>query len=172
MNQHLKSTSLSLCCLVVAGLLTSACPSGGKLEDPDRFVLSEDGCDVTPIFNGRCASGACHGPDEFGAPLGGTDLISEGLEARLLNQPALAYEATANPESCPSTPELLVDPGDPEKSLLLTKLLGTHSCGAGMPTPFPAAKLSDVEIECVRSWILNVIAEQGPSENGGGGQQP
>lgn len=154
--------------LLPLGLLAAGCPSGGKLDNPDSYIgggAEGTACDATPIFEEKCAGGLCHSTEDGMPPVGGTDLTSEGVGARVLNAPA-TYADVSDMENCPDPPELLIDPENPEQSLLLTKLLGTHSCGEAMPVPNPPSALDDDAIECIRSWIQGVIATGG--EGGGG----
>lgn len=154
--------------LLPLGLLAAGCPSGGSLEDPERFVGGgEEACDAVPIFEEKCAGGLCHSEDESGPPAGGTDLTSPGVGARLLDAPA-TYEGVGDPENCPDPAERLVDSDDIEKSLLLTKLLGTHSCGDAMPVPNPPAQLDDAAIDCIRSWMRGVVQTGGGTPGTGG----
>lgn len=140
-----------------------ACPQGGDLEDPERFLdPAGEACDAKPIFAASCAGSICHDGD---APLGGVDLLAPGVEDRLLGVPA-SYANVSNPEDCPEQPELLIDPENPAQSLLLTKIHGTHQCGDGMPVPNPPG-LAANDRDCIESWVQQVIAN-GPGSGSGG----
>lgn len=142
--------------LSTVGLFASACP-GGKLENAEEFAGD---CDALPIFAQSCQSSLCHEAEDGEAPSGVLDLVAPGVPERIYNRPAVSYGEVNDPENCPvDSPELLLDPSDVEKSLLLTKLLGTHSCGKAMPVPNPPKALSDSEIACVRSWLRGLIEE-------------
>src|SRR5690606_13300207 len=90
---------------VLSALILSGCPSGGTLDDPNRFTSGGgDGCDAKPLFQ-RCAGSICHeGDDAFGS----IDLLAPGVEDRLLGVPATYENVTRNAEDCPTdNPELL-----------------------------------------------------------------
>lgn len=143
---------------VVSALTMTGCPTGAPLEgDP-----SGDGpaCDIQELFL-RCGSAGCH---EGSEPPGNIDLISPGVENRLLNVPA-KYENVRDPENCPQEPELLLDPNDLEASLMLTKLNGSFACGDPMPQGLP---LKANEIDCVRQWLQGIVSGGNNSGSGGG----
>lgn len=153
---------------MAAGALT-ACPSGGTLDQPDRFTTAQGACDALPIFEQSCAGSLCHTSGNRPA-LGGIDLISPGVAERVLTGHAIAYDLTIDPENCPTEPEPLLDPDNLDQSLLLTKILGTQQCGDIMP---PTGKLSEAEIDCMRSWLEHLAREGVPApEPGPGGAHP
>jgi hypothetical protein len=53
--------------------------------------------------------------------------------------------------------ELLVDPDDPARSLLVTTLRLTAECGVAMPSAF--LQLLEQDIACVEAWV-NELATQ------------
>lgn len=132
-------------CLALAG-----CPSGSALENPDRF---NEACDALPIFEQNCAGSLCHSSEDGEPPSGGVDLIAPDLPARLVGV-APTYPGVTDAETCATTPELLVDPTNPERSVLLTKVLGTQSCGDAMPIPNPPSGLDDASLKCIRSYVF------------------
>jgi mono/diheme cytochrome c family protein len=104
---------------------TPATPSGGTPAEtqPAREAPTFE-TDVLPIFDAKC--GMCHGS------LGGWD--------------GSTYEAVMNTgEHAP-----VVIPGDAEGSLLVQKLLGTHTEGTIMP---PGRQLPDDEIQIIIDWV-------------------
>jgi hypothetical protein len=124
----------------VAGLVllaSAGCP--GRLRDKQRF-LGDAGAScgdvVANIFVPKCGSGICHGGS---APQQGLDLVSAGIAARVVGVTAKGCAVT------------LADPGDPEASLLYTKLAPNPPCGSQMP--LAALPLSDAEAACVLEWI-------------------
>jgi hypothetical protein len=152
--------------MTIGALLMTGCPEGADLKDPTRFE-GMGPCDAKPVFESACGGGICHGPAEAGEVLTGTvDLISPGVEERLLNQPAQYLNVEEDPEACPTdSPELYIDTSDINRSLLLTKLTGGHACGARMPLgPFP---LDDSDINCIREWTQSVIDAAAMSGTGG-----
>ncbi len=137
----------------------TACPAGSDLDNSDAFRASGPGCDPTPIFESKCSTSICHeGPD----PLGSVDLVNGDIAQNVLGVQA-AYAGVTDPENCPATPELIVDPNNVEESLLLKKLLGTYSCGSAMPVGLP---LEADQIECIREWALTI--SQGAEAGTGG----
>jgi hypothetical protein len=108
------------------------------------------------IFVKRCGSEGCHVAVE---PSGDLDLVSPGLEARVVGHSS----------SCEAP---LVKAGDPAGSFLMTKLTQAEpGCGAQMPTgkpPLPAK-----EIACVSAWISGLpLVEGGVSPESGAPDAP
>jgi mono/diheme cytochrome c family protein len=83
--------------------------------------------DVVPILEHRCAM--CHGG---GTALGGWD--------------ASGYDTVVNS----GDHQPMVVPGDPARSILAQKVLGTYSVGSIMP---PSGKMPDEEIQAIVDWI-------------------
>jgi hypothetical protein len=101
-----------------------------QCDDPARFVAQ------------TCGAEDCH---EWGNPNGVVDLNSDGVAARVLDQP---------PKDCAGY--LLVDTAHPERSLLLSKLEPMPVCGAPMPFMRPA--LSPEEKACVLRFVDDLLA--------------
>lgn len=91
---------------------------------------------VTRIFAPSCGGTGCHSAV---APQQNLDLVSPGVAARVVGVPAKACLQT------------LVDPANPEQSLLYQKLAVKPPCGAQMPLARPA--LSSADVACVLGWI-------------------
>src|SRR5690606_9904036 len=89
-------------------------------------------------------------------PYGGLDFSLPGFPTDLIGLEA-AYNVF-DPEACPTTPELIIDPVNPQQSLILAKVRGEFSCGDPMPMVAP---LSAEEIQCLEQWTLDVVAAQG-----------
>lgn len=96
--------------------------------------------DIAPMLKARCAT--CH---LTGEEAGGMALYPKAARASLL-----ARVATG-------TTLHVVEPGKPEESYLLYKLLGTHRerGGQGERMPFGAAPLDAADIERIRRWIAD-----------------
>jgi hypothetical protein len=60
---------------------------------------------------------------------------------------------------CAPTGMLRVDPGHPENSILLDKLMDTPLCGARMPMGKDAVMVSAEHLELVRAWIAQGAKE-------------
>jgi hypothetical protein len=94
--------------------------------------------DVVPIWRAHgCASAGCHGVT-----------ASEGLDLRTAGS---GYAGLVDRDSRQCKDMELVDPGDPEGSYLMNKLLGVGMCsGTRMPR---GGKLSAEQLSVVRAWI-------------------
>lgn len=114
----------------VAGTAGTA---GTGVVDPDP-----NGCGdvVTRIFVPTCGGTGCHSAK---ASQQGLDLVTPPVASRLVG---------ISGTTCLQT---LVDPGQPENSLLYRKLLPMPGCGAQMPLARPP--LSSADVACVRDWI-------------------
>jgi hypothetical protein len=84
---------------------------------------------VTRIFVPTCGGTACHSAT---APQQDLDLVSPGVATRLVGVQA---------KQCL---QALVDPANPEQSLLYQKLLPKPACGAPMPLARPPLSSADV----------------------------
>ena len=129
----------------------------GDLKDPERFafVLERDAGDahdsgnactppaasdcLTALFKAKCNTSACHGP---GAPQ--VDLVSSGVEARLIGQPS------SDTGMC--TGRTLVAT-DGSASLLADKVSKTPPCGSQMPL---GGMLTSDEATCLNAWVSSV----------------
>lgn len=88
------------------------------------------------ILNPQC--GTCHGST---GTMGSLDLLSPGVEARLLNQPSVLCDN-----------ETLVIPGNPDRSYFFRKMVDAMPhCGDRMPQGHPP--LDDVLLACLRNWL-------------------
>lgn len=115
--------------------------------------MALDGCPQAPvvtltevqdqIFTPRCAIPLCHDA----ASANGELILAEGFsEAQLVNVvPSVPLAAQAG--------QLRVDPGRPENSFLLIKLVGPP-LGAGSRMPLLGDPLDAGEIQLVADWIL------------------
>jgi hypothetical protein len=96
------------------------------------------------IFTPRCAVVICHDS----ASQSGSLVLEDGA----------SFDELVGVE--PSTPAardagfLLVDPGDPDNSFLVTKLeLPDPSVELGSPMPLVGDRLTEDEIQLIRDWI-------------------
>ena len=103
------------------------------------------------IFDKSCASSACHA-----APANSRGL---SLEYRL-SYDALIGVVPQNPAAAAAGMKL-VDPGNPENSFLLTKLIGPESADQGSRMPFGGGMIHAGKIDAIRTWI-----EAGAPETG------
>jgi hypothetical protein len=92
-----------------------------------------------------CAAAPCHGGSGSNSDL----RDDAGLHERLL----LPNAKAADPK-CQSMP--LVTPGDPDQSLLLSKLSDSPVCGERMPyaCDYSGTCLEPAAIETIKSWII------------------
>lgn len=102
--------------------------------------LSCDGseADVAAVFARSCASAGCHDT----AAAAGLDLVGAGWSDRLIGVPSSLCDGFAR-----------VVAGEPDASLLIDKLGAAPTCGETMPI---GGMLSDVEIECIRTWVAGL----------------
>ena len=131
---------------VLGGLVLAGCP--GTIEDAEPFFAARRGdagtvvCPdvVRQIFSSSeaCSAESCHAASAFQA---GLDLQSADLVQRLSVQTASANCGGA----------AVLTPGNPEASLLYTKLRPDPACGSQMPL---RGTLSPADVQCVRRWII------------------
>lgn len=121
-------------------LLAAGCP--GSLKDPSRFT---SGCPDVPtaILGARCATAGCH---DAAARAGGLDLGSPGVAQRLVGVTARGG------------PGLLVDPGNPDGSILVRKLTPSPPFGKQDP---PGAPLDPASLDCIRKWVRTLVVADG-----------
>jgi hypothetical protein len=134
---------------------TEASPQAAKTaakagRDAKAAQPAEPSCDVRMLFAADgltgvgCSGAICHTPGVMSL-----DLQSDGLEQRLLNEPA-------NPKG-PCAGEKLVDGDKPDNSLLLKKISGKMTCGSPMPLTMPGA-LSEDQTRCIQEYVDLVAA--------------
>lgn len=166
----LNKIALALVPLSLVGVVTMA-SCAGTLENPDQFSgsagpgsgggASTGGCniagfDMEAILTDTsepagCAKTSCHNAD---SPFG--DFVAPGLVERL--------QTNAKLGSC--TSEQLVTPGDPQASVLYTRLAGSD-CGQQMPFGIPDEFWTADELACAAEWI-NGLQGSGPGPGAGG----
>jgi hypothetical protein len=91
---------------------------------------------VARILVPSCGGTGCHSAL---APQQGLDLVSPGVAERVVG---------ATGKQCL---QLLVDPQNPEQSLMYQKLLPKPMCGAQMPLARPP--LSSADVACMLTWM-------------------
>lgn len=104
---------------------------------------------VQEIFENKCAFAGCHSGT---SPGGGLDLTEEYSFTAMVNQPSNDF------------PQMkLVKPGEPIKSYLMAKLVGTSGIrGARMPkSDSPLAK---AELRAIATWIKSIPRNSRPVE--------
>ncbi len=95
------------------------------------------------IFDKSCASSVCHATPANSANLNLTYETSyNDLVDRVPQNPSAAAAGMK-----------LVDPGNPENSFLLTKLMGPESPDQGARMPFGGGTIHNGKIEAIRKWI-------------------
>jgi hypothetical protein len=85
-----------------------------------------------------CGGIACHGTADF-----------EGFYVDLVRTELVGKEGTGQ---CAG--QYIIDPNDPEASLLITKLSDTPACGAQMP--FAGLTISTEQRDCLVEWTRAV----------------
>lgn len=94
--------------------------------------------DVQPIFDDNCTESLCHAGAR---PAGDLRLVSGVAHGALVGMPSGCRDG-----------RLLVDPGRPDASYLMDKLLGERLC-RGDRMPLRAPPLSSARLELIRAWI-------------------
>ena len=95
------------------------------------------------VFDKSCASSSCHA-----APAN-----SRGLSLEYeFSYDALIGVVPQNPAAAAAGMKL-VDPGNPDNSFLLTKLIGPESADQGSRMPFGGGMIHNGKIEAIRTWI-------------------
>jgi hypothetical protein len=156
---------------VIAGASVTGCP--GTLDNPSQFSEpigdgssgsgGTDGsggsggavqCAIAAasvpdqLFREKCATSACH---DASNPAGGLDMVTAGLEGRLLDQMS---------SQCPG--KILVDTTNPANSLMYEKVSRVpDDCGERMPF---GGELTPAEIACVRDWIDLITGNGGQTD--------
>ena len=103
------------------------------------------------VFDKSCANSSCHAAPANSGNLNLTYGISyQDLVGRTPQNPAAL-----------SAGMKLVDPGNPENSFLLTKLLGPDAPGQGARMPSGGGTLHNGKIDAVRTWIAAGAPERG-----------
>jgi hypothetical protein len=115
-----------------AALPIAAADSGGACNAPS---------DVFPV---TCASIVCH---EGNANK--LDLLSPGVEQRLLDVPAMGVH-------CGKTGMKLVDSASPEQSLILQKLTTSPPCGSPMPLGSGPSGLKPEQLTCIHDYVFKL----------------
>ncbi len=129
-----------------------AADADGTAEGGDTDADTGLSCDVQEVLEAYACT-VCHDatPGLEGA---GLDLISEGLENRLLNQPSTN-------SSCAS--ESLINGQDPEASVFLRSLDPERYADAGNPMCQPAVmplgselRMSESDVDCMEEWVRSL----------------
>jgi hypothetical protein len=109
--------------------------------DPVSFANN-----IQPIYGRSCALAGCHIPP----------VLNAGLDM----SPAVAYANTVNVKSTQRLNLDRIEPGNPDRSYLLSKITGQNIIGVFMPQGCPGAPLNGAqcltpdEIDAIRTWIL------------------
>jgi hypothetical protein len=137
--------------------IVMACSSDTSSTAPTVTTVYHYKADIFPIFSANCALAACHGSSE--SPQGVH--FDQG-------DPEATYQALMKP-SQRFTGTNLVEPGDPDNSLVMRKMDGTQAqlascpaatkCGTSMPPPDDPSDTSGAQLlsqkkrDKVRAWI-------------------
>jgi hypothetical protein len=109
------------------------------------------------VLTVSCSAFGCHSAN---TPAANLDLESPGVQARLINVPATHMHILDGSQANCKPGELLVDVATPEAGVMLTKVIGTQSCGGIMPI-VPRTMTTD-EIACYRQWIYRLAGKEAP----------
>jgi hypothetical protein len=129
--------------LLVLALAGGCADQGGPVTGaPVQPVPVSFANDVQSIFTASCVAASCHGTPR---PPTNPDLRAGSSWAALVNVTSAGYP-----------PDLRVEPGHPERSVLYLKISGT-SRGARMP--FGLAPLDSAQVVTIRRWIAEGALE-------------
>ncbi len=149
---------------LLAALAVAGCYGGirGGSDPKDSAEQGDDDhgdppppdCDLQAVFaheDNRCSSQGCHGEQH----VAGLDLLSEGLGERLVGRPS----ATA---ACGG--RLLVDPEQPDRSLMLTQLTPEGVAdGCGVIMPVGSQGVSAEHLACIEQWVEHFAVTVDPA---------
>ncbi len=120
----------------------TGCPGG--LEDPGRFSVNaaSGSCLDVPqtVFLPDCATALCHSTAD---KMQGLDLQSADVASRLVGVPSTEGSG------------LLIDPVNPQSSVIYAKLTASPPFGVRMP--FGQPPLSDATEACVLQWVTEQV---------------
>ena len=125
---------------------------------PPGTEVPVDGCDMAAILSKKengCTNSGCHGEQ----PQGGIDLLSAGVEKRLVG-------VASTTSACSG--RLLVDPKAADSSLLLQvidpkRFANTDHCGVMMPFGSTTGVSSD-DLTCFQHWVEKMATDVPSSE--------
>ncbi len=127
----------TLIALGLTALLFVAC---GSEDDEEVEGLKPTLSSIqSNIFNKSCTASSCHGDQAQG----GLDLREGKSFAELVNVQAQKADM------------LLVKPGSPNESFLVTKIVGKPPSGQGDLMPLGGRPLSSDKIEAIKTWITD-----------------
>jgi Stigma-specific protein, Stig1 len=138
-----RSAAIALVGSILAGLSALHGCSGQVGKVGEHTALS-DACTPdlaslgTKVFT-SCVGASCHNGTDRAA---GLALDGADLETQLVGASSGTCEGWTR-----------VVPGNPDQSLLYTKLAGMPPCGVAMPV---GSHLSGTQVECVRGWIASL----------------
>lgn len=131
-----------------SSLAALGCP--GTLADKECFVEADR---ARTVLVAACTYGGCHNADDAST---GLDVETPGAGQRLAGKDSITCDGK------------LIDPGNPDASVLYTKLSDPPPCGSRMPLAHPELEESDKE--AIRKWILGLDGScSGASAGGAGG---
>jgi hypothetical protein len=126
--------------IIVVILLAAACSEDDEPSSStsSTTTTTPGGCDVEALFVDSCGLAGCHSADE---PAAGLDLVSPGVDGRVVEVPAATCART------------LVVPGDIDLSFLYEKTAFFEpECGDFMPTG-GVELLTPTKRACIQAWI-------------------
>ncbi len=132
--RHLKYLGLK----IVALLVVSSCdaPESVHLDSGDEILIPQN---VQNILTNKCAFTGCHAGSK---PAQGLDLSQKLVYKRIVNVPS-----KEKPDI------LLISPGMPDNSYLVSKIEGIGIEGERMPAGGPYLIQTDINI--IRNWVQN-----------------
>jgi hypothetical protein len=151
MSDRWRISAMVSAALLVSGLALLGCP--GTLAKKECFLQEER---ARSILVGSCLDATCHNAKD---KVVGLDLETGGISTRLSGKAALCKSDLT-----------LITPGDPEASLLYTKLGAAPPCGSRMPLARPELYPEDLVV--IEAWIKGLdgsCADAAATTSGSGG---
>ncbi len=146
MNHGLR-IGATLAIALFSSLAALGCP--GTLADKECFAQADS---ARTVLVASCAYGGCHNAEDAST---GLDVETPGAGQRLAGKDAITCDGK------------LVDPGNPDASVLYTKLSDPPPCGSRMPLAHP--ELAESDKEAIRKWILGLDGSCSGAAAGGAG---
>lgn len=146
MNPGLR-IGATLAIALFSSLAAIGCP--GTLTDKECFVQEDR---AQRVLTASCTYGSCHNAEDSST---GLDVETPGAGKRLSGKESLTCDGN------------LIEPGDPDKSVLYTKLSDPPPCGSRMPLAHP--ELEEADKEAIRVWILGLDGSCAKAGTGGTG---
>ncbi len=126
-----------LTCIFITFLNYSCVDLGNSIEENIIRDSASYSKDIQPVFDISCATSGCH---------------VNGHSTELDLSRGKSYMEIVNVTSIDFAPLKLINPNNPDSSVIYLKIIGDSSTGSLMP---PGGTLKDENINSIRIWIEN-----------------